>query len=339
MRLKNKDIAEQLGISTTAVSLAINGRRGVSEKTRSRVLQLISQSADYGPQRLADAANGTILLSIHKKRGDIINDKPFFSDLVETIQQEALRHGFSTTLFHYLPGQDMTLFLSRIEKQAPEGIIVLATEMDTSDLEAYQTLSLPMVVLDATFDTIAVDSVALDNQASILRAMEYVYRLGHRRIGYLKSQAHAMNFVHRFDGYQKACRELSLPIALVLSLPCTLEGAYAQMHTYLEKLPAQEKLPTVFLADLDYIALGAMRACKEIGMSIPRDISFVGYDDVAACEVCDPPLTTIRVNRADIGAIAVDQLICRIQSPHGCYICTQVSSELVVRESVKDLRE
>ena len=96
MRIKNKDIAEKLGISTTAVSLAINNRPGVSEETRRKVMQLINQSMASNLEQVpfGNGQNGSILLSVHKKHGHVINDKPFFANLIETIQQEAMKSSY-----------------------------------------------------------------------------------------------------------------------------------------------------------------------------------------------------------------------------------------------------
>ncbi len=340
-RLKNKDIAEMLGISVTAVSLAINNRPGVSEETRQKVLALIHENAGKSIQTNSGEKKpgGSFLLSIHKKHGEVIIDKPFFSDLIETIQQEAMKRSYMLTLSHFMPGQDIQEYIDYIAGLPVNGVILMATEMSADDLAYYQKLQIPIVLLDGTFDLAEMDSVALDNQTSILRAVDYAYRLGHRDIGYLKSNVFINNFGHRFDGFLKGIREYHLEQYHhpVIELPCSIEAAYNEMKSFLDNRSDDFVMPSLFLSDLDYIALGASQALKEAGFGIPDDISVIGYDDVTACEVFEPPLTTIRVNRTDIGRLAVMRLIDKMEEPGDFYTCTQVLSDLIIRKSVKDI--
>ena len=163
MRLKNKDIAQMLGISATAVSLAINGRPGVSAETRRRVLELVNER---NVSAMAEARHDrSILLVVHKQTGDVINDLPFFTNLVETVQAEAHRLGFPLTLVHYLPGQDFDEHLGYVRELGADGMVLEATELDEGHLRRYLELGLPIVLLDGYFDLIAVDAVTLDDQA------------------------------------------------------------------------------------------------------------------------------------------------------------------------------
>ena len=114
MRLRNKDIAKELSISTTAVSLALNNKPGVSDETRQKVLEMVRRSAEKTfntYEHKQDQQKGSLLFSVHKRHGEVINDKPFFSDLVATAQQEAMRSGYTLLLANYLPGQDIQQYI------------------------------------------------------------------------------------------------------------------------------------------------------------------------------------------------------------------------------------
>ncbi len=340
-KLKNKDIAEMLGISTAAVSLARNNKPGVSDETRDKVLALLGQKEEPSyASALPPNAGQTILFIIHKRHGEIIIDKPFFSDLIESVQIAAVNNHFSLELSHYTSALDLNTYIDTLNMHNVAGIILLATEMLPEDLQFYKKINVPIVLLDSIFEFESFDSVTIDNSTAILQAFNYAYTMGHRNIGYLRSSVFINNFDQRYDGFLKALRHFSLTESVhpVFSLHSNMETSYLQMKEILTHLPSDFKMPSCFLCDLDYLGIGAMNALKDFGYRIPEDISIIGFDDVTACEICSPPLTTVRVNRNDIGRIAVNTLIERIQMPHDYYIHTHVSSKLVFRKSVLDLR-
>lgn len=352
MGIKNVEIAKILGISKTAVSLAINNKPGVSEETRKRVLELIHEDAqktvDQARQPVHKESYGSdkiLLLSVHKTNGDIINDKPFFSTILEEAQQEAMRNQCTLVITHFLPGQNIEEYMRYLEAQNFDGLIIEATEITRPELEYYKKLcrtkGVPMILMDGSFDLEEIDAVELDNEKAVFRAVDYAVSMGHRDIGYLASRTEIMNFVHSHDGFRKGIHTFHLEHAdhPVIKLPASIDGAYAEMKQFLENMPEDFKMPTLFIADLDFIALGAMKAMQEKGYKIPENVSFIGYDDVISAELAVPPLTTTRVNRMDIGRITVKHLLQKMEHPGDYYTTTQVSSTLVIRESVKKLNQ
>lgn len=344
MRLKNKDIAEKLGISTTAVSLAINNRPGVSEETRRKVLGIINENANSNLQKvqLEEYRHGVILLCVHKKNGEIINDKPFFMQIAGSIQEEAMKAGYVVMLANYSESTDEEQYFNYIRDIRADGVIVLATEMSVEDVSLYKKIGKPVVFLDSSFDTEQVDCVDLDNENAMLRSVAYAYRMGHRDIGYLIGKPRIWNFIHHYDGYRKGLREFHIEKYNhpEIELSCSIEGAYQDMKEFLNSRSENFRMPTLFLADLDYLAIGAMRALKEAGYNIPEDISFIGYDDVTACEIITPRLTSTRVSQATCSAVAVAMLRTRLEEEDvgkGFSVRTSVSSELIIRDSVRKL--
>ena len=378
MRIKNREIAEKLGISTTAVSLALNNRPGVSDETRRKVFELVEESnrklaedAGLAARQTVPAAEvsheplppayaaaplysgsaqasaplssagpaGTILLCVHKTHGEVINDKPFFLELPEHIQAEAMKNNYMISLTHFMPGQDKDVYFNYIGNLKFDGIIIVATELLREDLKRYEAFGKPIVLSDGYVDLEPVDAVTLDDQTAIFRAFDYAYQMGHRDIGFLKSSVFIQNFGHHFDGFHKGIREYGLENYNhpVIELPCSIDGAYQAMKEFLAAPPKGFKMPTIFLADLDFLAIGAMNALKEAGYRIPEDISMIGYDDVLAARYSDPPLTTTHVNHGDIGRLSTQRMIQRLKEPGSFYSVTTISSELVIRESVKKL--
>ena len=114
-----------------------------------------------------------------------------------------------------------------------------------------------------------------------------------------------------------------------------MDGAYWDMKAYLEKKPA---LPTAFVADNDIIALGCMKAFSEAGIRVPQDISVTGFDDVSYSSISDPPLTTVRVPKQEIGRSAVRRIRDKLASPESAPLKIQVCTEFVERDSVRSLK-
>ena len=338
-RLKNKEIAEMLGISTAAVSLALNNKPGVSEETRGRVKALVNQGLANAPHIAPVTPGSSLMFVIHKRSGAIVIDKPFFSDLLESVQVEAARLHFSLTVFHYFPTMDLNDFVSALNEQRAIGAILLATEMQEDDLAAYKRLKIPFILVDGAFDYESYDSVTIDNRVAMMRVVAYAHKLGHRSIGYLKSNVFINNFGHRYAGYLSAVRHFALDPDTCLEIPLSpsIEQSYLEMKQFLSQRGPSLPLPTCFVSDLDYIAIGAMNALKESGYRIPEDVSIIGFDDVVASAACDPPLTPVRVNRNDIGRIASNILLERILMQRLYTTNTQISSDLIIRNSVKKL--
>lgn len=351
VRIKNVEIAKALGISTAAVSMVMNNKPGVSNETRKRVQEYIAQrqnlsgepAAPSSPERIANSpkpekksAGRSILLCIHKSHGNIIIDKPFFSKMIEAIQIEAIHYGYSLVIVHNDSISGDAEYREHLVSTNPCGIILLATEMLEKDLVFYQNLNLPLVLLDGYFDFCPADSVTIDNENAVLRAYKYAHDMGHRNIGYIKSSVWISNFEHRFDGFQKGIRlfEETGTSPLVLALRPSIEEAYQDMTAYLNQSGTSSKLPTCFICDLDYIAIGAMRAMREHNIRIPEDVSLIGFDDIEAAQICTPALTTIRLRQNIIGMEAVRLLQQTITGKKNCFVDMKITSDFVIRDSV-----
>ena len=337
-KLKNKEIASALNISTAAVSMALNNKPGVSDETRQKVLAYYAQHSDSSGLSGIIPVQKTLILDIYKESGDIIIDKPFFSEIMSAIHDEAAKHGYLLIVSQCNHNTNMEEHVESLNLQSASGVILLATELTTKALTYYQKLSVPFVLLDGYSDEIFCDSVSLDNCNAIFRAYKYAFDMGHRNIGYLKCSTKISNFVHRFDGFLKARQtfepELAQEVPVVFSLPSNIKDANLYMKKILETLPDHFHMPTCFLSDLDFIAIGAMLAFSEQGYKIPDDVSMIGYDDISLSAISSPPLTTIHLHQRTLAREAVALLLKKIQNPGLCPMRISLNSDLVIRNSV-----
>lgn len=327
-----KEIARQLGVSPSTVSLVLNNKPGVSDATRARILASLKESG-YNVDGMLRGGISLLRLIIYKKRGLVVSDTPFFSELIEGIHQEARKCG-SDLAITYLSDTEMKQKNAELPGQTPgEGIILLATEMDRQDLRPFIAGKCRLVVLDSRFPEESVDTVVIDNFQGACAAAEYLIRCGHRHIGYLGGSLRIHNFDERAQGFREALRQAGLPAeeAYTVSVEPTPEGAYRDCSR-LFRGPAG--LPSAFFADNDIIAAGAVKALREAGVRVPEDVSVIGFDDMPFCTVTDPALTTMRVFKKKMGVMAVRRLLEAARDGDGVSCRIAIDTELIVRDSV-----
>ena len=331
-----RDVAKAAGVSPATVSLVFRNKPGVGADTRERVFAC---ARDLGFEySLPDAPRktSTLLLVIYKQHGRVLADTSFFESLIKGVSDATYSLGYHRlSISYFYAQQDKEEQLQAIKSVKCAGIILLATEMRAGDVTQFERLGVPIVLLDNWFPTKRLDSVVIDNTRGAWSAVRYLANIGHREIGYLHSSTEIRNFLERREGYLSAARGLDTEVNSVHSIVgvgSTLESAYSDMSEYLDHDPY---LPTAFYADNDVIAISCMRALQDHGYRVPEDISILGFDDESAAATCNPPLTTMRVPKARMGALAVRRLVDHIHGEtEDEVVRIAVLPEIVQRASV-----
>lgn len=332
-KINIKTISEITGFSVATVSNALNNKRGVSRETAERVQAVAREYGYFGGAKI-DSIN----FVIYKRDGKIVSDTPFFSALIGGVESEARNAGHKTVICNLnRQDPDFEVLRDRILNDSSSAILLLATEMQEEDIKPFETALAPVVVLDSWFEEMTFDSVLISNTDSVCNAVKGLIQRGHTKIGYLCGNVRIKNFFYREEGYRRALTSAGLTVypQYTFALTPSMEGAYDDMMSLLEN---GIDLPTAFFADNDMIALGAMRAFRERGYSIPDDISVIGFDDLPFGAVSYPPLSTIQVPKEEMGRTAVRRLIEIIRSNTGVKTKIQVCNTYVERGSVRDLR-
>jgi len=336
MKMKAKEIAKLLGVSPSTVSLVLNNKPGVGDETRQQILRLLRENNYDVPDDIDEQVpNRNIQFIIYKKHGKVVADTPFFSVLIESINRAARSANFNLIITYIDEGQDdIPSILVQIDKTKPSGLLILATEMTSEDINLFKYLRYPMLLLDNQFDNQEVDTVCINNADGVYKAVMHLLSLNHADIGYLNSKVWIKNFEQRLRHFKSYMLEqgISLPEGNIFHLAPTIDGSYLDMKTYLSLC---KDMPTALFAANDIIALGAARALKEAGYQIPQDISIIGFDDIAFCEMSEPPLTTIHVYNQQMGNTAVRRLVELIESPTIEVQKTYISTRLIVRQSTR----
>lgn len=334
-RISMRELSKQLGYSPSTISNALNHKGGVGQQTAERIIRAARELGYERPSRLTTAC-----FVIARKSGRMLDEGSFRLAVINGIEHEASERGLKTAyatveLSH---ADECRRRIAELMADRSQGVVLLGTEMDENDYALFADYRDRIVVVDGKSDRLFFESVVFSNEGSAYNAVRHLIARGHRRIGYIAGKLRIRNFPLRERGFRAAMAEAGLEVRddwrPVLGTQ-RLEDAYLDMRSWLEG--HFDDLPTAFFADDDALAVGAMRALGEAGVSVPQDVSMVGFDDVDYAAVAHPPLTTVHVPRFDIGRLAVRKLVSLVEEPSPYTSVTHLSTALVERESVREL--
>lgn len=332
MKVSIRTISEITGFSPATVSNALNRKKGVNKETSDEIVRIAKQMGYSNETKIS-----RIKLVIYKRTGLIIDNSPFFSNLLEGVETECRVSGYEMTVCNLDRRSDAyEQRLDEILEDKTTGVIMLGTEAMDEDFGRFKDAKCPLVILDSWCTSMDFNGVLINNADSAKNAVEYLIRKGHKQIGYLRGAFRIKAFSARANGFARGLYKHGVTNneKFIVTLSTTMDGAYRDMLAYLNQRPT---LPTAFFADNDMIALGAMKALIEKGYRIPEDISLIGFDDLSSCEISTPRLTTIRVFKQEMGQMAVRRLLDVVKDGNPIRTKTQICTEFVERDSVKDL--
>lgn len=333
MRANIKLISEMSGFSPATVSNALNNKRNVNLKTCQKIWEAAERIGYRGSAKMPK-----IRFVIYRKNGLIIDENPFFSEILQGVGAQAGECGCEA-VFTYIDcrEEESGQQIKEVLEDRESLLIVLGTEMEEEDFKRFRGRKNSMILLDSWSEQEDFDAVLINNTDAAWKAVHYLWEKGHRRIGYLRGDLRIKAFQYREYGFYRALDEngAKAPRDFVVTLGTKLESAYEGMKSYLE---SQTVLPDAFFADNDIIALGAMRALREKGIDVPGEVSIVGFDDLKFSAVSKPGLTTVRVFQKDLAKMAVRRVLDKNESGSmTARMKIQVETELVERDSVAAL--
>jgi len=333
-----EDVAKQAGVSRSTVSRVVNDHPNVSEDVRKRVLNVI-QKTGYRPhaaaRTLASQHSWTIGLVLPHSVSDFFTD-PYYAHLTKGIAQACNQHNFTLALFLVSTKDDEEKIFPRVSRKGLlDGVLVQSGHHgDQQIIGDLIDANMPLVVVGRPFRSDNVNYIDVDNVTASYVAVNHLIRLGYQRIGTITGPENSTVGIDRKAGYLKALTEhgYSIDRTLITEGDFTEAGGYSAMKRL---LPAR---PDAVFAASDVMVLGAIRAVREDDLRVPEDIAFVGFDDIPASAMAEPPLTTVRQSASAMGSIAVETLIDIIDHPRSEPRCIVVATELVIRSSCGALK-
>jgi LacI family transcriptional regulator, repressor for deo operon, udp, cdd, tsx, nupC, and nupG len=298
-----RDVAAKLGMSVATVSRALSRPELLRQETRERVLAAV-EALGYRPNLLA---RGLRRGRTHAILAIVPNLSPFFLEILAGIEEVAREAGFAVLLGNSGgdPKREEACF-EQVANMRADGVILLTG----SAPPPYAHGARPLPPLVAVLERLAGHAVPLirsDHRIGALAATRHLIELGHRRIAHITGSRHVPSTTQRLQGYRQALEAAQLPFAADLVQPgnFTMPAGAAGMDALL----ALASPPTAVLCGNDEMAFGAVQCLHRHGLSVPEDVSIVGFDDLNMAAFYNPPLTTVHIPRHDIGRRAAAELI------------------------------
>jgi DNA-binding LacI/PurR family transcriptional regulator len=325
------DVARHARVSIATVSRTINGVTTVDKELAKRVWKAIRE-LNYFPNTHARA----LVSGRSRLLGLLVSEitNPFFPELVQGFEDVATRHGYEILIgsTNYEPDR-MKDCIRRMVERNVEGVAIMTFGIEGPLLDELALRQIPMVFVDAAPAQERMSAIAVNYQQGIREGVQHLAVLGHRRIAFISGPLLQRSAQLRKSAFLKAMAEIGLapPAEWLLEGNHTLEGGMTSM----EKLLQEPERPTAVMCSNDMTAIGALRVLARNGITVPRDISVIGFDDIHLAEFVYPPLTTVRMSRNSLARAAVDALRCHIETPdqEPPRTVLEVPTSLTVRQS------
>jgi LacI family transcriptional regulator, repressor for deo operon, udp, cdd, tsx, nupC, and nupG len=317
-----RDIAAAASVSIGTVSRALKNQPGLSAQTRSDVLR-VAQELGYDVSKLRTGKPRRMLFLFNRAHASL-SDNPFYSVVLQGVEQVCREEHVSLSLLSIGPGDSVEAWVRRHEPDA----LLAAGFFDVELLAQMLATELPLVLADH-FSSLCF-CVNDDNLQGAWLATRHLIDQGCQRIAMISGPASHHSVALRSRGYRKALFDAGRLADPELEVAIEAGAPYGESAVLaMEKLLALPQRPDGVFAYNDETALNALQACREAGLVVPQDIAFVGYDDIAAAARSSPPLTTVRVDKEELGRQAANHLILGNVAPGE----ELLPVELLVRES------
>lgn len=330
-RITIKDVAREAGVSHPTVSRVINDDTQISDGTKQRV-RAIMKKMGYRPDLVA---RGLV-----RRRSQVFalivpEFNPHVQPIVYGIVEECRRRGYGLMLFstEYWTQEEMS-YAYVVANWRADGVLiynVVHHDKVTADVRELRADKVPFVFINKYLHEKKIDTVSVDNRRAVRAAVEHLASLGHRKIGILNGNLMSVDGVERLEGFKAALAEFGL--AWEPRFEGTANYSDAEGAEEMTRILQSPDRPTAMFCANDLSAMGAIRAAQRMGLRVPEDLSFVGFDDIEAAHWFQPALTTLRPPLRDIGGKAIDLLLRRIADPDLPHEQIPLEAKLVIRDS------
>lgn len=336
--VKLADIAQKLGVSTVTVSKALSGQKGVSEEMREKIKQLADEMGyvkSDGAEKAKERKSYTIGIAVAER---YLGDSPsFYWRLYQELSQSAMRKNCFTMLevINYEEEQYI-----RMPKMVTEEKIDAMIVMGTFKVEYAQYLRrnvhLPLILFDTLGNEGEFDSVVSNNMMGAYRMTNYLFDMGHTKIGFVGTRLATASIDDRYFGYLKSAMEHGMEVQDDWLVDDRDRETGISDYTAHYRLPVQN-MPTAFFCNNDIAAMVIIRKLTESGYSVPQDVSVVGFDNYINEPFPKIGITTYAINTREMARRAIHILIHKLDNPDYSTGVYMIDGRFIERESARQI--
>ena len=328
-RITMRDVAAHAGVSKATVSHVINETRFVEDATKARVRDAIS-ALGYRPNVAARSLTTQRTRIIGLIVSDVTNT--FFGEIMRGIEDVLIANNYSLMLCNtneVLEREEY--YIDILLRQGVDGIIAAATSQNWDVLNEAAKLSIPIVMLDRTFDDAKSPYVGVNNRASAALGTRHLVERGYREIGILSGFQRLSTMRERLAGYEDVLRTANLPIRddWIISSPLTIEDGKRAM----QRLMGQKERPRAVFICNNLLSLGALMGLEKMSLKCPEDVAIISFDDHPWAQVSNPPLTVLRQPTFAIGETAAHKVLKALNDGDRDIPSAIFNCQLIVRQS------
>jgi LacI family transcriptional regulator len=304
MRITIKEVAKTAGVSTATVSRVLNKVGRVDEETRRRV-QEAAKELNYVPNALGRSLSTRRTEALGMLLPDLYGE--FFSDVIRGADETAQHHRYHLLVSSAHNNREKIAATLQMLRGRVDGVVIMSPHIDAQTLNANLPKNLPVVLLNCRIQDGAFNSINIDNFEGARRMVRHLAEHGHRKIAIIKGTEKNLDAEERLAGYLQAIREAGIDS----SESIVMDGNFLDSSGYdaAKRILALSPRPTAIFASNDSMAIGALSALREVGVSVPKEMALAGFDDIPIARYLSPALTSVHVPISDLGAMAIQKLL------------------------------
>ncbi len=342
-RVKMADVARESGVSLSTVSMVLAEKPGLPSETRQRVLS-VAHALGYRSKAAGNPGiTGklkTVRMFLKSQRGEVPRANEFYSHVISGIEAACAQRRIDL-MYTTIEVDDDNLPMEipeLLQREDADGLVFVGVFVDDALSLALDRTGLPVVLIDGYSKDHKYDSVVTDNISGAYLATQYLISKGHTHIGFLGGHTHSQvypSFEERRRGYLKAIQAYQVPGPYFVDSTSNRQEALTAAICLFKDNPQI----TAITGCNDFVVITAMHAALSMNLHIPQDISAVGFDDILMAENVMPPLTTMRIDKLNMGRLGVQLLVNRADVPEASVVTTQILPCLIERNSVAEKKK
>lgn len=345
MKIKAIDIARELGLSKATVSMALNGKPGVSAKTKKAVLECKEQleRGDRKPLAVISSQENRVqriikLVTIRTQAEFLERSElDLWTDVREVITRIAGEHGYLMAMAYFQYGVDsLETFTSECNAELVAGVVVMGTELKPEHTKLFSEIKKPLVIYDSDIGSDAYPCVLVDNRGGIKKAVDYFVKRGIRDIHYYANAGELFNFDERRKAFREALQEHMIG-QIEDRIHIWGKGTEEIYRNFKDRMT--DNLPEAVILENYQVSIAVLRALREKGVKVPEDISLIGVDELPGYLTGDCSLTAIQIPHTERARWGITTLFKEMERISSWKAKVYVNCKLIEGDSVKTVME